>query len=79
MSTEPCRCGCERYQDCSWAPYWVEETEEHYAHFDFLAMPDIVLEGLTDGYDDRQIDAVVEELIRLRRLARTAGDGKVSA
>lgn len=38
--------------------------------YDMGRIPDQVILGLPDGYDDPHIDAVVEELIRLRRAIR---------
>jgi hypothetical protein len=78
---QDCICGCERYGNCSWSAYWRPDTtgppdDENPdgwwepGWFDFQAMPDTVVRGLGDGYDDRQIDALVDEVIRLRTLER---------
>ena len=38
--------------------------------YDMGRIPDQVIMGLVDGYDDRHVDAVVFALLRLRRLER---------
>lgn len=73
MNRPECPCGCGRYQECSWSPYWQDETEEQDPGFRLGAMPDQVILGLSDGYDDAQVDTVVSELIRLRGFLRDRG------
>jgi hypothetical protein len=65
----PCPC-CDRYAPCSWVPYYVDSDPDRDPFYDFTRMPDTTVRGLADGYDDGKIDAVIEEMLRLRSLVR---------
>lgn len=65
---DDCPC-CGRYGRCSWFPYYRQDDPERDPYYDLEAMPATTMRGLADGYDDGMIDAVIEELLRLRSLA----------
>lgn len=50
-------------------PTWEDFTNED-GEYDLAAMPDVVLLGLGDSYDDPRIDTVLYEYLQLRKAQR---------